>query len=496
MNRRDFLHRLAAGAAAAAAGRAFAERVTRPNFVFILVDDLGTTDLGCYGSRFYETPNLDRFARTGVRFTAAYAAGSVCSPTRASILTGKYPARIGITDWIPGLDPKNRKLLGPQDLDHLPLEEVTIAEALKQAGYRTFFAGKWHLGGKGFYPEDQGFDINKGGYEAGSPRGGYYSPWKNPKLPNGPVGEYLTDRLTSEAVGFLEKNAPRSGGQRRFPPFFLYLSFYTVHTPIQACRRHLSRFEEKLKRMPSGSPEEDFRRERRGWTKLVQNDPRYASMVYAMDENVGRVLDKLDRLGLAGDTVVVFTSDNGGLSTLGRKWAPTSNEPFRAGKGWCYEGGIREPLLIRAPGITPPGTTCPVPVISTDFYPTLLELAGLPLRPRQHVDGVSLVPLLKGGKAPGPRDLFWHYPHYHGSTWAPGAAVRSGEWKLIEFYEEDKVELYNLKNDPGERHDLAATMPGKVAELRARLHRWQREVGAEFPRPNPNYDPASRVGTR
>ncbi len=478
-SRRHFLKWLGFGAAAAMLpGSVHGGPRKRPNFVFFLVDDLGWKDLGCYGSTFYHTPNLDRLAASGMRFTDAYAACPVCSPTRASIMTGKYPARLGITDWIPGQRPRNRKLLAPPIHNQLALGEVTIAEALKAAGYRTFFAGKWHLGGEGFFPEQQGFDINKGGHHRGSPPAGYYSPYKNPKLKDGPAGEYLTDRLTDESIRFLQAHGKE--------PFLLYLSFYTVHTPIQACKRHLETFKKKAEALPPMEGPAQIK-ERDGWTKLRQDNPAYASMIHAMDENVGRVLDKLDQLGLTETTVVVFMSDNGGLSTLRRHGYPTSNLPLRAGKGWCYEGGIREPMIVRAPGVTRPGGMCGVPVTSTDFYPTMLELAGLAARPKQHVDGLSLVPLLAGGKTL-PRDaIYWHYPHYHGSAWTPGAAVRAGDWKLIEFYDEGTVELYNLGKDIGERRDLARKMPDKKNELLALLHAWQKRVGAKMPRPNPDY---------
>ena len=456
----------------------------RPNFVFFLVDDLGWTDLGCYGSSFYETPNLDRFAASGMRFTDAYTSCPVCSPTRASIMTGKYPTRLGITDWIPGRRPRNRKLLGPAIRNQLPLDEVTVAEALKRAGYRTFFAGKWHLGGEGFWPQQQGFDVNRGGHHAGSPPGGYYTPYKNPALADGPPGEYLTDRLAEESIRFLRRH--HDG------PFLLYLSFYTVHTPIQACKRHVARFQQKAAALPAGTEPRRIA-EGEGFTKLRQDNPAYASMVRAMDENVGRVLDELQRLKLAGNTVVIFTSDNGGLSTLPRgRRAPTCNSPLRAGKGWCYEGGIRVPLLIRCPGITKPGGVCRMPVISTDFYPTVLELAGLELSPAQHPDGLSLVPLLSGGQKLARKAVFWHYPHYHGSTWKPGAAVRCGRWKLIEFYEDHRVELYDLQDDLGEREDLAARHPEKKATLLEMLHQWQADTGAKMPRLNPDYRPGQK----
>ena len=443
----------------------------RPNFVVILVDDLGYKDLSCYGSEFYETPNLDRFAASGVQFMDGYAAHPVCSPTRASLMTGQNPARIGITDWIRGSDKTGPGIPKSRDLHHLPLEHVTIAEAMKEAGYRTFFAGKWHLideGEDGFYPEDQGFEINKGGHHKGSPPGGYYSPYKNPKLEDGPEGEYLPDRLTDETIRFIETNRER--------PFFAYLAFYTVHTPIQACKRHLGKFEEKAAKLQG---EGGVEAEHDAWTRLRQDNPAYASMVYAMDENVGRLLEKLDELKLADKTVVIFTSDNGGLSTVGgKKGGPTSVRPLRAGKGWCYEGGIRVPWIIRAPGVTKAGTRSAVPIYSADAYPTMLELAGLPARPEQHKDGLSLVPLLRDGKAPEREFIVWFYPHYHGSNWRPGAAIRAGRWKLLEHYAYQKVELFDLEEDPGEKKDLSGEQPEKTKELLGKLRGYLKEVGA------------------
>jgi len=453
----------------------------RPNVVLFLVDDLGWADLGVQGSTFYETPAVDRLAASGMRFTDAYASSPVCSPTRAAIMTGRHPVRVGITDWIPGADPRDRQLLGPDDRHQLPLEETTLAEELKAAGYATFFAGKWHLGDAGFFPEDQGFDVNIGGHHRGSPPGGYYAPYENPKLEDGPEGEYLTDRLASETIGFIEEHATARPGQ----PFFADLSFYTVHTPIQASRRHVEHFREKASGLPedgSGDPVP----EHDGWTRVRQDDPDYASMIRAMDENVGRVLATLDRLGIADETIVVFTSDNGGLSTLGRPGAPTSNRPLRAGKGWCYEGGIRVPLIVRAPGVTLPGSTSAVPVVSMDLYPTVLELVGLPLRPKRHVDGRSLVPLLRGDDSPDRDALHWHFPHYHGSAWTPGAAIRAGNWKLVELDESGAVELYDLGHDVGERHDLSSELPETRARLLTALHAWQEELGAKKARPNPN----------
>jgi len=464
----------------------------QPDFVFFLVDDLGWADVGCDNpNTFYETPTVDHLAQQGVRFTNGYASCPVCSPTRASILTGKYPARLHITDWIPGMDPKNRKLLGPKDLNALPSKEITLAEQLKKAGYITCHIGKWHLGPKGSWPEDHGFDINIGGWEAGSPRGsGYYSPYGNPNLPDGPKGEFLTTRLTNEAINFIKNN--------RDKPFFLYFAFYTVHTPIQASKNHIQHFknkrEELYKKMNQMTGVKQQRPEHDGFTKLIQDNAAYASMIAAMDESVGRVLALLDELRLRNNTYIIFTSDNGGLSTLRKRGYPTSNLPLRAGKGWCYEGGLRVPLIIDGPGIKPAIRN--EPVISTDFYPTILELTGLPLHPEQHMDGISLYPLLKKRRHnSGPampengmdRAIFWHYPHYHGSTWTPGAAMRKGDWKLIEFYDYETVELYNLKNDPGETTDLAGQNPEKTEELLKQLHAWQKETGADFAIPNPTW---------
>jgi arylsulfatase A-like enzyme len=444
-----------------------------PNFVFILVDDLGWADVRCnYPETFYDTPNIDKLAEQGVRFTQAYSANPVCSPTRAAIMTGKHPNRVNITDWIPGNDPKDRPLLGPQDRTELDLEEITLAEKLKEAGYKTFFAGKWHLGDEGFFPEEQGFDINMGGHEKGSPPGGYYSPYNNPKLEDGPEGEYLTDRLTNESVRFLEQN--------RESPFLLFLSFYTVHTPIQPAKRHIEKYELKRDKLELDSI--PHKKEGEGWTKLVQEDAAYASMVAAMDENVGRLLDALAEHGRDKNTWVIFTSDNGGLSTLRRKNAPTNNGPLRAGKGWCYEGGIRVPLIIAGPEIKSSGRIFEQPVVSMDFYSTVLALAGI-----QHEknDGENLVPILTQNEKLTRDELFWHFPHYHGSGWKPGSAIRKGNFKLVVHYEDDRTELFNLADDPGETTDLSASLPEKTKELKKILDKKLSESGAQFPTPNP-----------
>jgi arylsulfatase A-like enzyme len=446
------------------------------NFVFFLVDDMGMMDIGTYGSTFHETPNVDRLAKTGMKFNYGYAACPVCSPTRASIMTGRHPVRVDITDWIPGsANRKTNKLIHPEDRDNLALEEVTIAEELKSHGYQTFFAGKWHLGNEGHWPTDQGFDINIGGHHRGSPPGGYYSPWTNPVLKSKKKGEYLTERLTEESIRFLEEREDDK-------PFLLYLSYYNIHTPIQAYKKHIDHYQKKAENFLGGTPTNT---EHDALTRMRQDNPALASMVSAVDDSVGALLAKLDEMGLSDDTVVILFSDNGGLSTK-PKMGPGSNSPLRAGKGWLYEGGIREPTIVRAPGVTKPGSVSDQPVVSMDFFPTMLELAGLPLKPNLHADGRSLLPELTGKKRK-PRPLYWHYPHYHGSNWKPGASIREGDWKLIKFYDHEKVELYNLKKDPSEKKDLAKKNSAKVKELEYKLIAWQKQMKAKLPKPNPNY---------
>ena len=487
INRRSFLKAVGFGAAAlfgpaglgleqaASAARGKSKKL---NFVFFLIDDLGWTDLGCYGSTFYETPNIDRLASEGMRFTDAYAACPVCSPTRASIVTGKYPARLGITQWIGG---PNK----PTAYRHyLPLEEVTIAEALKRAGYATGFVGKWHLATREsdrakYYPDRQGFDVNIGGDSSGAPPT-YFYPYKkrNRTLetmpPGGAEGEYLTDRLTDESLKFLDANKDR--------PFLLYLSHYAVHTPIESKQILTDKYKSKAEKLPETGGPKFAPVYGRYKTRMVQDNPAYAGMVQSVDESVGRVTSKLAELGVAGNTAIIFMSDNGGLSTVARE-GPTCNLPLRAGKGWLYEGGIREPMIIKWPGVVRPGGVCSEPVTSTDFYPTMLQMAGLPLTPKQHVDGVSMVPLLKGTGRLDRKAIYWHYPHYHGSGNKPSGAIRAGDYKLIEWYEDESIELYNLKDDLGEKNDLAASMPEKAAELRGLLHRWLRQTKATVPTP-------------
>jgi arylsulfatase A-like enzyme len=452
-----------------------------PNIVVFLVDDLGATDLGCFGSTFYETPNVDRLAREGMRFTSAYAACPVCSPTRASMMTGRYPQRTGITDYInprggnqPSGWARNTRLLPAAYSDHLALDEFTIAEALRGVGYKTFFAGKWHLGGNGYLPTDQGFEINKGGTEAGSPRS-YFSPYKNRLLPDGPAGESLPIRLADETCKFIKANPDR--------PFFAYLSFYNVHSPLQATKGGIAKYEAKAAKLPASGPE--FGREHASKWRLVQRHPTYAWMVEEMDRAVGRVLKKLDELKLADNTVVIFTSDNGGLATA--EGSPTTNLPLRAGKGWLYEGGIRVASIVRWPGVAAAGSTSGTPIISNDYFPTLCEAANVkaPYSPNK-IDGTSIVPLLRGGEI-AKRELYWCYPHYGNQGGMPGSAVRDGEWKLIEWSEGDQLELYDLAADPSERRNVAEDTADVVTRLRGSLASWRKDVGAKLPTANPRY---------
>lgn len=436
-------------------GVGMVQAAERPwNFVFILVDDLGATDLGCFGSRFYQTPNIDRLAREGMRFTQAYSACTVCSPTRAAILSGKYPARLHVTDWIPGHVRPKAKLKVPDWTMHLPLEERTLAEALKSAGYATASIGKWHLGGPEFYPEKQGFERNVGGYEKGQPPS-YFAPYRIPMLPEGPAGEYLTDREAAEAIRFIEENRER--------PFFLYLPHYAVHTPLMGKPEVIQKYRDRVR------PDDP------------QKNPTYGALVESVDDSVGRVLQALEERKLADRTVVIFTSDNGGLI------GSTSNLGLRAGKGSAYEGGVRVPLIVRWPGVTRPGSECAVPVMSIDHYPTLLEAAGVKPADGQILDGESLRPLLRGEGSLRRTALYWHYPHYHPGGATPYSAVRKGEWKLIEFFEDEHVELYNLRNDPQERQNVAATTPQVAETLRRELQAWRAGVGAQNPVPNPDF---------
>ena len=447
----------------------------KPNLLFILVDDLGWTDVSYNKSDYYETIHIDNLSETSMLFDNAYAASSVCSPTRASIMTGKHPARVNITDWIPGLDPKNKPLLGPVDRNELPLEETTIAEVLRDNNYSTFYSGKWHLGSEGHYPEDQGFDVNIGGFEKGSPMGGYYSPYKNPRLSDGPEGEYLTDRLTLETIELIRNRDTKK-------PFAAFLSFYNVHTPIQENKEFIDYYVEKLKSYENTSPETV--KEGDAITLLNQRNAKYASMVHATDYNVGRIINFLKENNLYENTLIVFTSDNGGLSTL-RRVAPTSVYPLRAGKGWLYEGGIRIPQLIKLPKQINKEIISE-PVVSYDLFPTIVSVLNLN-HSVSDIDGVDLTNLFV--KKEIERDfIFWHFPHYHGSLWKPGSALRNNDWKLVELHEENKLELYNLKDDISETVDVSNRFPEITSRLVNKLNEIKIDLGANKATINENYD--------
>lgn len=439
----------------------------KPNVVLILADDLGWTDLACFGSDLHETPHLDRLAREGMKFTQNYSACTVCSPTRAALMTGKYPARLHVTDWIPGAMPDNPKLLVPDWTKYLPHAETTLAEVFRAAGYATATIGKWHLGTEEFYPEKHGFDLNIAGTDKPAPPS-FHAPWRIPTLsPEGRPGDYLTDRMGAEAAGFIARTRDR--------PFFLYLPHFAVHTPIQGRADLVEKYQRKIH------------------PGLRHKNAAYAAMTESLDAAVGRVLAVLEELRLRDRTIVIFTSDNGGRITQGT----TTNVPLRYGKASAYEGGVRVPLIVHWPGGTRPGSVSDAPVITMDLFPTIVEMAGLPAAAaRTALDGVSLVPHLRGGPPPARPELFWHYPHhqhYQLGGAMPYAAIRAGDFKLIEFYNDLRnvtVELYNLRTDLGESRDLAATEPQRAAALRARLHAWQKEIGAQMPVPNPKYDPS------
>lgn len=466
----------------------------KPNIIFILVDDMGWKDLGTYGSTFYESPNIDLLAGQGMKFMNAYASCNVCSPSRSSIMTGQYPVHTGITDWIPGRSNFRKpqpylKLIERPFLNNLPKSEITIAQALKRNGYATCFAGKWHLGMEpSSWPLSEGFDYNYGGWSAGNPRAGgmngYFSPWNNPKLKNGPKGEFLTDHLTTLTIEFIKKEV--KAGR----PFFADLSFYAVHVPIEAKEKYIEKFKVKAHRLGLDTMQQFVKDA--PWMqgnfkeRMVQSDPVYAGLIYTVDENVGRIMKAIKDLGIDDNTIIVFTSDNGGLSTS--EGSPTSNYPLRYGKGWNYEGGIRVPLIIKWPGVTKPGAVCNFPVVNTDFYPTFLQMADLPQMPQQTKDGVSLVPLLEGKNKIDQPVLYWLYPHYGDQGGAPGAAIREGDWKLVQFYEDNHVELYNLRIDIEERRDLSKAFPAKTAVMLKKLNTWKKETHAKIPLINPFYN--------
>lgn len=532
-----FAYSLAAGLGLSAClaptvGAAEVQSHNKLNVVFFLVDDLGWADLGFEGSTLYHTPNIDSFAKQGVRFSQAYSTCPVCSPSRASILTGEYPARLHLTDWLPGR--KNfpfQKLKNANTVQHLPYDQPTLPQVLAQNGYRTAIFGKWHLGEDQDSTQRQGFGLHVPDWNRGWPNDTYFSPFGLKGLEGGPKGEYLTDRLTTEALKWIETNKDQT--------FFLFLSHFAVHDPIQGRGDLVVKYEHELNHRPrptgppfalEGNPDDanplssqkaksllqqDKRFDAFGLLpqrsvkiKQVQDNPQFAAMVESMDESLGRVRAKLKELGLDDKTIVIFFSDNGGMSAanLGKpqksiskykldKEYSTSNLPLRGGKGWLYEGGIREPLIIYSPKATANGAVCDLPVIGTDFYPTILDMLGVNRAPKGEdgIDGASLVPLLNGDKeATGKltnRPLFWHWPHYsnHGAQ-SPGGAIRVGNYKLIEYYENNRVQLFDLLHDSAEQHDLSESAPDKVRELTAMLHAWRKNVNAEMPVPNPDYD--------
>ncbi|MDR2057878.1 MAG: sulfatase [Dysgonamonadaceae bacterium] len=487
------------------------------NVVFFLVDDLGWSDTGCYGSRFYETPNIDRFAKEGVRFTNAYAACHVSSPSRASILTGKYPASINLTDWLPGrLDFPFQKLKNVQINQHLPYNKPTIPTTLQENGYHTAIFGKWHLGEDSASTARQGFDLHvPSGWNKGWPNKGYFSPYGLKGLKDGQESEYLTDRLTTEALKYIEENKDK--------PFFLYLSHFAVHDPIEGRPDLVEKYKKKSDQMIvyqnyayvlEGDPDTPFDeksyRDHEGYRifsdrtvkiKQHQDNVEFASMVESMDESFGRVLNELKKWGIDDHTIVIFYSDNGGMSAANfyspdrviqdnklDKAFSTSNLPLRGGKGWLYEGGIRVPLIVKWPGKGLQGVVCDVPVTGPDFFPTILDMLKIKTKPELQSDGISFTPLLKGETKIDRDAIFWHFPHYsnHGMQ-SPGGAVRCGDYKLLEYYENNTVQLFNLKNDREEQHDLVSSEPEIVNKLREMLHNWRKQINAKMMEPNSEY---------
>ncbi|GAA4281322.1 sulfatase [Gaetbulibacter aestuarii] len=461
---------------------------SKPNVLFILVDDLGVNDLGCTGSTYYDTPNIDALAAKSFQFTQGYAGSRVCSPSRATIMTGQFTARHGITDWIgekSGTDWRSLKRydkLLPADYVHdLPVEDTTIAEAFKANGYTTFFAGKWHLGGEGHYPENNGFDINKGGWSAGSPKGGYFSPYQNPSLKDSVPGENLSIRLAHETANFLKTYKDK--------PFFAYLSFYAVHGPIQTTESKWAKYRSKAKAQEI--KDHGFEMERKLPIRVTQDNPIYGGLVETMDDAVGIVLNQLKALGLDKNTIVVFTSDNGGVAS-GDSFS-TSNLPLRGGKGYQWEGGTREPYFIYIPGEDLKNKSSDYPVTGADFFPTLLDYANINLMPDQHKDGISLKPIIEQGIVPDPRPLFWHYPHYGNQGGDPSSVMREGQWKLIHYYEDDSDELYDLELDPEEQQNISDNFPEVTKTMHDKLMDWLQSVNAKFPEKDPEFDSIKRA---
>lgn len=477
----------------------------RPNIIVILADDLGWADLQSYGSTFYETPHLDKLALSGIRFTHNYATSPVCSPTRASIMTGKYPTKTGVTDWIRGRQEDGKampyeKLIAQPTAYQLALEEKTISEYAFEQGYKTFFAGKWHLGEEEkYWPDYQGFETNIAGWSKGSPTGrindstgGFFTPYKNPKLSDGPAGEYLTDRLTNECITFIEKN--------KQTPFFLFYSLYAVHNPMQAPAALIKKYELKQKQLglqnkDRFAKDEEWMKAENGWRRrLVQDHPVYAAMVENMDWNIGRIVEKLQQLNLDDNTLIIFTSDNGGLSTA--EGSPTTNGPLRAGKGWLYEGGVRVPLIMYWKGRIVAGSIADLPVTTADFYPTIAKAINENYQQPKSIDGENIFKMLAKPQAYLNRNLIWHYPHYSNQGGKPGAAIREGNFKLIYYYEDQSVELYDVVNDIAEKNNIASVNLKLSERLKKKLLKWLKENNTVQPTINPAYNPSAREGVK
>ena len=443
-----------------------------PNVVVILVDDLGYMDIGANNQNcFYETPRIDSFAKTAMRFTDGYAANPVCSPTRFSLMTGRYPTRVGATNFFTGN--RSGKFLPAPLHNKMPLDEITLAQLLKKKNYATFFAGKWHLGpSEEYFPQNRGFDVNQGGWTKGGPYTGkkYFAPFKNPQLkPESPDGEHLPARLARDTANFIKENADK--------PFLAYLSFYSVHTPLIGRPDLIKKYKAKAEKVNGEefADEEQVIGDKPRKVRVLQKHAVYGAMVEAMDEAVGTVLKQIEDSKITDNTIVIFTSDNGGLSTS--EGSPTSNVPLRGGKGWIYEGGIREPWIIRYPGSTKAGSVSEEPICSIDVFPTIAKATGLTLD--HEIDGVDLTAALKG-ETLDREALYWHYPHYSNQGGMPGGAIRMGDYKLLERYEDGRVHLYNLKDDLGEQNDLSQQDPERVESMRNKLHVWYKQVDAKF----------------
>ncbi len=468
----------------------------KTNILIILADDLGYSDLSCYGSSFYETPNLDALAKDGVKFTNAYAANPVCSPTRAAILTGKYPTKTGVTDWIVGRQANGKakpyeKLIAAETGYQLNLNETTFAEYALTQGYKTFIAGKWHLGEQEkFWPQHQGFQINKGAFAVGSPKGklndstgGFFTPYNNPMLSDGPKGEYLTDRLTNECIAFIAANKNK--------PFVLFHSMYAVHNPLQAPKSLIEKYKIKKQKLGIKDTErftknEPWMQHEKEWKlRLVQDNPNYAAMIENMDWNIGRIIDELKANNLYENTLIIFTSDNGGLTTA--EGSPTSLLPLRAGKGWTYEGGIRVPFIMKVGNKNSKGTTIHTPINSIDVFPTIAKAINSKYIKPSIIDGINLTDVIAKPTAFYNRTLIWHYPHYSNQGGKPSAAIREGNFKLLYFYEDERIELYNLENDIAEQNNLANTNTKVAQELKQKLTNWLKKNAQDNFKQNPNY---------